>query len=418
MSEFPSPPQPRYTWPIALAIFAVATVGLNLRTVRDLDSQRPFPRETLTEHGHALVCNDTAAFSDHIEQFANRAKESPSAIFRRDVYFPVPEFDCPVSFLLPCGLLKWATDWPSVRIINLFTLVVIFLNAVAACGFLRTIGVSAPAAVAAATTYMCPNFVLYAQHMGHMNYVQLQWIAFAFWGLAATLRPGAGWRPAVGLGLAMGFQLLSSPSFSLYLAYVGLPVFVLAYWLTPSPTGRPKLIPLALRGFVAVAIALVVSAPALIPRFALMPSTHHVPGPAFTWANFSNVIDPAHPTVYVGIPLLILGLLALIWLARARTPVGFAMLATLVVAAACMLPDDTGKPFWVLREYAPLFDRMRVPTRFFPIAFLMLLGLVASAMTWAEGKRLWVGWIFATVLLTLAVSQLFISSWHCGEMLR
>src|SRR5262249_34883705 len=161
------------------------------------------------------------------------------------------------------------------------------LNGVAAYGFLRAVGAAGPLAAVAALGYMTPNFVLYSQHMGHMNYVQLQWIAFAFWGLVGVLRPAAGWWSAVGLGAAMGLQLLSPPSFSLYLAYIGLPVFAVAYLLASPAAARPGSGRLVLRGLVAVAVALAIAGPYLVARLDLMPRAHLVPGPAFTWNSFA-----------------------------------------------------------------------------------------------------------------------------------
>jgi hypothetical protein len=404
-------PRPSPTWAAALVFLAVATALLNLPTLLALDTQRIAPPAAIARHGGALVVNDTDTFIWHIDNFATRFGASPGSAFRRDVFFPFPEFDCPVSFVFAGGIFKWITGWPGIRILNIFTLVAVFLNGVAAFGFLRAIAVAGPVAAVAAVGYMVPNYVLYAQHMGHMNYVQLQWVAFAFWGLVAVMRPGAGWWSAIGLGLAMGFQLLSSPSFSLYLGYVGLPVFAAAHWLATPAQDRIGLGRLAARGLIAVAVALAVASPYLVARLDLMPAKHRVPGPAFTWSKFYELLDPAHPVLFVGTPLFVLGVLAAVWWWRHRNPVGTAMICTLVATALCMLPAIPPAPYWALREYAPLFDRMRVPTRFFPLAFLMFLGLVGAYLTArAAGGAPRAKWGYAVVLLLALLVGCWLSS--------
>ena len=406
-------PRPFSTWAAALPFFAAAAVLLTLPTVRTPDVPREAPLASVARYGGVMIANDTEAFVWHVDNFAARFAESPAAAFHREVYFPFPEFDCPVSFVFAGGLLKWATGWPGVRVVNAFTLAAVFLNGVAAFGFLRAVGAGGPVAAAAAVGYMAPNYVLYAQHMGHMNYVQLQWVAFAFWGLVAALRPGAGWASAAGLGLAMGLQLLSSPSFSLYLGYVGLPVFAAAHLLATPARDRPSFGRLAARGLVAAGVATAVAAPYLVARLGLMPATYQVPGPAFTWSGFYELLDPAHPVLFIGTPLFALGVLAVGRWWGHRTPDGTAMVVTLVATTACMLPAVFPTPFWALREYAPLFDRMRVPTRFFPLALLMLLGLVGSHLTAraaARGPRAEWGHA-AVILLALAVGGWLWSPW-------
>jgi hypothetical protein len=403
------PPYPRTAraWVCTLLFLATATLVLNLRTIIDLDAQRPAPDEAIARHPSTLDANDTFAFSYHLERSADAAG-------RGRIYFPLTEFDCPVTFLVPCGELKWVSDWPPVRLINLFTLVAVFLNGVAAFGFLRAVGAGGPVAAVAALGFMTPNFVLYSQHMGHMNYVQLQWIAFAFWALVAVLRPGSGWLPAVALGVVMGLQVLSSPSFSLYLAYVGLPVFAVTHRMASPSAARQPLGRLALRALIAVAVAVAIAAPYLIPRFDAMPDPLRMPtGRAFTWNSFAEMLDPTHPMLFLGTPLFVLGVLAVRWWWRNRTPSGTAMLVTLVAAAVCMLPAVPGTPYWVLRECAPLFDRMRVPSRFFPFVLLMVLGLVATYLSSGTGPR--GRWYSAGALLAaLTAGNWLLSPWLYG----
>ena len=407
-ADVPPPPSRNRVWGCALVAFLLFGALLHHRTLAHLDEQRPAPEESRrTPHDVTLMCNDTQAFSDFLAWFTAELRDGRATV-------PVSHFDCPVTFLAPAGALQLATDWPAVRIINLFTLAAVFLNAVAAFGFLRAVGATGPVAAAGAIGYMSPNFVLYAQHMGHMNYVQVQWVAFAFWALVEVLRPGSGWLPAVGLGLAMGLQLLSSPAFSLYLAYVGLPVFAVTYLLSARREQRPNLVRLVLQGAVAVAVALAVAYFYLAPRFGAMPEPLRVPpGRGFTWNSFAEWFDPAHPALFLGVPLFALGVLAARWWWWNKTPTGTAMVATLLVCAACMLPAIKGTPYWVLREYAPLFDRMRVPMRFFPFVLLMTLGLVATYLSACATTRRG-RWGYTALFLAALAANWLLSPWVYG----
>ena len=416
MTEPLAPPRPLRVlcvlrvWVPALVLFAAATVLLNWRTVRDLNTQRPAPEPSTLRYAGVMTANDTLAFSFHLTT-------STEAVKRGTVYFPLSDFDCPITFLVPGGLLQWATGWPPIRVINVFTLVAVFLNGVAAFGLMRSGGAAGPVAAIAAVGYMAPNFVLYSQHMGHMNYVQVQWIAFTFWGLLATVRAGAGWWPAVGLGLAMGLQLLSSPSFALYLAYVALPLFAVTHWCV-APRPRPQLLGLALRGTVAVAVALAVAGAYLFPRMGAMPGRFDVPGPSFTWNHLGELFDPAHPTLFVGVGLFALGVLAGRWCCSNRSPAVAAALVTMCVATLCMLPAISGTPYWALREYAPLFDRMRVPTRFIPIVILMLLAPISWYLTASAERRTWATWGYAALLFLALLCNWLLSSWVCGYVIE
>ena len=400
-------------WAAVALVLAVAVVALYPNAVLRPDEPATVPTDVIKRLPEQLDNGD-------LDEFCRYMNLSAEAVRHGRIYFPVSDFDCPVSFLFPAGAVRAATGWPPVRVLNYFTLVALWLGGLAAYGFVREVGAAGPVAAVAAVGLVGANYLATHHHRGHMHNVQLVWMGSAFWSLARLCRPRATWRPAAGLGLAMGGQLLSSPSYSVYLGYVGLPAFAVAWWLTRHrQTGvtRAEVTRFLLSLVGAIALSAFVASFYLVPRLSNPPVVY--PAPVFMpWVidKFIDFVEPAHPTLFVGFPLIVLGVLAVNWCVRQPRPETVAMTSTLAASAVMTLPAVPGTPYWVLYHVMPMVDHVRVPIRFFPIGLLMLLGLVAVHLTaCTDGKRPAARWLTAGGLfVALVAGNWLISPWFYG----
>lgn len=398
-------------WPAAALALAAATLALHPVAALRPDAPLPIPAEVPKRVPDVNEAGDLSQFCDHLDLAAEAAA-------RGTLYFPVSDFDCPVTFLASGGAVKAMTGWSSVRVVNLFALVSLWLGGLAAYALYREVGADGPVAAAAAAGLVGSNWLAQAHQRSHLNNVQLVWMGLAFLAVARLSRPGAGWRPLLVLGLAMGGQILSSPTYTLYLTYVGLPAFVLGWWLTrwrQAGVPRAEVGRFAGRVLAAAVLAGAVSAFYLAPRVGQLSTAYPPPflyGVVFE--KFIDLFEPAHPNLFVGLPLFVLGVLAVNWCVRQPRPGTVAMTATLAATASMTLPAVAVTPYWVLYHTMPLMDRIRNPIRFMPFVLMMLLGLVAVHLTaCTDGKRPAYRWLAAVGLLAaLAGGNWLVSPWY------
>jgi hypothetical protein len=397
-------------WAAVAAFLAAATAALHPNAVLRPDDPPAYPAE-VRRLADFFPEGDLPHFVEYLEQSAD-------ALRRGRVEFHVGEFDCPPTFLLPGAAVRVLTGWPPVRVVNAFALVGFWVGGLAAYGLFRDLGANGPTAAVAAAGLVGCNYLASAHHWGHLNNTQLAWMGFAFWATARLCRPGAGWRPAAGLGLAMGLQVLSSPSYTLYLAYAGLPAFAAGWWAVRWRRGeatRAEAGRFAAKLAAAVFLAAAVAAFYLVPRLG-NPSPSYVPpvlGPV-AFQKFVDMTDPAHPVLFIGFPLVVLGTLAVNWCCRHPRPETIALTATLGTAWAMTLPAVPGTPYWLMYHTMPLVDRVRTPVRFAPMALMMLLGLVAVYLSaWADGRRPAARWLAGGGLLAaLLGGNWLVSPWY------
>ena len=89
------------------------------------------------------------------------------------------------------------------------------------------------------------------------------------------------------------------------------------------------------------------------------------------------------------------------------------MAATLAIAVVMMVPAVPGTPYWAMYRTLPMIDHLRVPIRFFPIAQLMFLGLIAVYLTQTVSTRRGGTWSAAgVILLALLAGNVFLSPWY------
>jgi hypothetical protein len=305
--------------------------------------------------------------------------DSAIALKHGKVCFPVSDYDCPVTFLLPAGAVRLLTGLQPLVVLNLFFLVVFFLNGLAAYWFFRSVGGYEGLALLFGVFYQSTNFVFFSHHMGHMNNAQIQWIPIIFVGAIRLLAPEANLMWALLLGLTLGLQILSSPSYTVYVSCAALPIFITTYLLTARRNRALQWANcqclfrnLGIAGLVAVST----SAFYLIPRVGSMPVKYPQP----TWLPFAfhdcrQLLDPTHPLLFIGLPMFVLIILSTQWWLSNRSPLTTAIAVTMIFSLVMMLPAVPGTPYWIFYEVNPLFRHLRVPARFFPIFFLMLLAL-------------------------------------------
>lgn len=391
-----------------LVVFAISTVVFNFRTLKDLGAPRACPPQVMREHWQALHGNDTPEFLRLLEESANSLQHGR-------VYFPISDYDCPVTFLVPAGLVRLATGWEPIVILNLFFIISFFLSGLTAFWFFRTIGGQPYLSLLFAVFYQSANFAFFAHHMGHMNSAQIQWIPLIFVAVVRMLTDARA-RWVVLLGAGMGLQVLSSPSYTVYLFCAALPIFVLTYLVSRHRQSAEPLDykRLALRFSLAAGLALLISGFYLVQRMGSMP--HIYPPP--TWLPFAfhdirQLIDPTHSFLFIGLPLFVLLILSVHWWKSDREPMTTAIAFTLFAALIMMLPAVPGTPYWVLYKLNPLFHYLRVPTRFFPIFFLMLLALATLYLTKRSQfhSKAHLRWIAAVLLLSQTVFCWFSSPW-------
>jgi hypothetical protein len=396
-------------WLVAVAVCALTTVGLNWDAVAHPDRPRSAPAAAFARETLLLSFNDTEEFLFHLDQSAD-------ALRRGCVYVPVTEFDCPVSFLLPGGAVRAVTGWSGLRVMNLFALGAFFLGGLAAYGLFRELGVGPALALAAAVGYQTTNCAFYYPHMGHMNSAQLHWLPAAVWALAVTLRTGKR-LPAVTLGAVMGCQVLSSPSYTLYLTYFVLPAFAIGYWRAAGRAGRGLPIALLLRrGGLAVVVALGLAAFYLVPRLGAMPKVFPLdPENGYHVTAVRGFFDPCHPMIYLGWGLIGLGLVGLILSRTDPSPAAAGAVAGLYVVGLMILPGVVGSPLWLAYHTLPMLDRTRAPVRLGPFVLLFLLGVTALALTrLTAGRPWWVRVAGVGTLVTAVAANWFTSPWVLG----
>ncbi|HEY2785254.1 MAG TPA: hypothetical protein VGJ05_09790 [Fimbriiglobus sp.] len=401
--------RPVFGWLMAGTVCALTTVGLNWKTVTHLDRERSAPAASLARETLLLWFNDTDVFLYHLER-------STEAVRQGRVYFPVTDFDCPASFLLPGGLLQAATGWSGLRVMNAFALAAFFLCGLAAYGLFRELGADRLLALVAAVAYQTGNCEFYYPYMGHMNSTQLQWIPAAIWALAATLRTGR-WTPAGVLGLVMGVQALSSPSYTLYLAYFILTAFAIGYFLAArrAGVGQPPL-RLLFRAVLAVAVALGVAAFYLVPRLDALPHTFPLdPDNGYHVTSLHGLVDPCHPMLFFGWGILVLGIFAVGASRSDGTPATVGTRTALYAAILMILPGVVGSPYWLAYQTLPLMDRTRAPIRLAPFVLLLLLSVTALTLTrLTVGRSWWVRWAAGGTLALAVAANWAMSPWIFG----
>ncbi len=365
----PRPPGNR-AWVLAAVVLAVSTALFNAKLVSRIDQRRTAVPEVAERYSKLLAGNDTTAFLNQLER-------STGALREGKVYFPVSEFDCPVTYLLTGGATALLTGWPPLVVHNLFFLTVFFLNGLSAFALLRSLARSTPLALLGALAYQTRNYVFMCHYMGHMNNVQVQWIPLVFLALCQTARRDSGWGWPALLGVGMGLQVLSSPYYTLFLAYFALPVFTLVYWVgalrSRLATGR-DLGRFALLSVCAAALAVLVSSFYLVQRLGSPPARFSLPWYR-PWAldHYLELLDPSDPALFIGLPMFVLAVLALRWWYFHPRPLTTAVVATMMGSLLLMLPALPGTPYWAYYHVFPMIDRLRVPLRFFPIFNLMLI---------------------------------------------
>jgi hypothetical protein len=401
--------RPAFGWLVAGVVCAATTVGLNWSAITHPDRQRPAPRSSVARETLLLWFNDTDVFLYHLEQSTSAAREGR-------VYFPVTDFDCPVSFLIPGGVFRAVTDWSGLRVMNVFALGIFFACGMAAYGLLRELGASPLFALTAAVAFQTGNCEFYYPQMGHMNSTQLQWIPATVWALAATLRTGRR-GPAVVLGLVMGMQVLSSPSYSLYLAYFVLPAFAFGYWNAGRRAGDKWPIALHLRrAALAVAVAFGLAAFYLLPRFTALPHTFPLdPDNGYHVTSLRGLIDPRHPMLFFGWGVIGLGAVSLVLSRLDRSPATVGIVTAFYAALVMILPGVVGSPYWLAYHTLPLMDRTRAPIRLAPFVLLFLLAIIALALTrLTAGRPVWVRATAAGSFMLAVAANWFTSPWIFG----
>ena len=159
----------RYCRVLAVLITLVAgTVVAHWRTATHLDTPKIAPAQAWSRYSTTVRWDDNEEFASVLEQSAESLRSGKLLV-------PISDFDCPLSFLLPGGLVILATDWPPMRVMNLFGATATFLSGVAAFALFRRLGAAVAPACVTALGYQTMNFVCFSQQQGHMNYVQLMW---------------------------------------------------------------------------------------------------------------------------------------------------------------------------------------------------------------------------------------------------
>ncbi len=391
------------TWVLAVFVLAITTWLFNTRVVAHLDRPRSVAPSVEKRYDKLLYQNDT-------DNFLRYQETSAEALRQGKLYVPLGDFDCPVTYLMPTGAASGFTRMSPLVAHNLFFLFVCFLNGLTAYAFLRSLGCATPWALMGAVTYQGSNYVLMCHFMGHMNNVQVQWIPLIFLGVAESMRPGARWGWSLLLGAALALQVLSSPYYTLYLGFVTLPVFVLVYIVSDlrysERTGWDLLGSIARLGL-AACFAVLLSSFYLLGRLG-SPSRTFVPprGRQYSFDHYLEWLEPSDPALFIGLPTLVIAVLALRWWYLNRRPITTAMVATGVSALLMMFPALPGTPYWLFHRYVPFFNRMRVPLRFFPIFFLMLIALDMVYLSEVY-RRLSRGHRLALLLVALAAFLAF-----------
>jgi uncharacterized Zn-finger protein len=280
---------------LLIACFTATAVALNFPVLGAVSAPRPVPEIVKERYPHHVNFNDTEIYCEMMETSAAEFAASR-------VYLPVSDYDCTITYLFPCGVVRYYTGWPPVAILNGFALVHVTLTGLFAFALLRRVGVSTAFALPLATALQSSNYLAYLHHMGHMTQVQIGWLAASFCAAAALCQHPRSWRWAAALGLAMGGNTLASASYTLYAAFTGLPVFCVAYWLTarraglvsPGDFGR-----FVGRGVFAAVVAAAVASFYLIPRFGHPPQVYPPPlARHFTLRHFGDLLESGHPTLF------------------------------------------------------------------------------------------------------------------------
>jgi hypothetical protein len=368
-------PQPlgNRAWVLAAVVLAASTALFNAKFVSRLDQRRTVNPEVAERYSKFVVGNDTTGFLNQLERSAGALREGK-------VYFPVSDYDCPITYLLVAGATVLLTGWPPLVVHNLFFLTVFFLNGLSAFALLRSLARSTPPALLGALVYQSCNYAFMCHCLGHMHNAQMQWIPLVFLALCRMARRDSGWGWPALLGIGMGLQVLSSPYYTLYLAYIALPIFTLVYWVgalrSRLATDR-DLARFALRTVCAMALAALVSGFYLVPRLGSPPSRYLLPWyRPYALDHYLELLDPSDPALFIGLPMFVLTVLALRWWYFRPRPLTTAVVVTMVGSLLMMLPALPGTPYWVYYHVFPMIDRLRVPLRFFPIFNLMLITLI------------------------------------------
>ena len=167
----------------------------------------------------------------------------------------------------PASILQYVT--PTYRGVGLKLVLTIFLAGVFMAFYLRSLGLGARAVAFGALCYMlCPIFVSYifAGQDGKMYVVSLTPLVLGF--LERAMRTG-GWREFVGLGVSIGFTILSAQIQMAYHAMWYVAVFFCVRLVLGAAGGGPRPAPVrAIPGFlVAIALGLMIASIQLLPAY-------------------------------------------------------------------------------------------------------------------------------------------------------
>ncbi len=377
--------------------------------------KRTIDKDTYEMYEGRLMWDDTA-------QYTKALDDARDGIRRGEKFYSVNEFDLPISYLAVCGSAMVVTGCDAMTALNLFFVGIFFLNGLAAYCFLRVYLNNVFFSLVGGIIYQTANYVFAQHYLGHMNQVQVCYIPLAFLCVYQLAVGRASFVWSVGLGVVMAVQILSSPYYTLFLGTVALPVFLVSLYITHIRATLPvtPFLKLVVHGVIAVGVALGLSAFYLIERLqaeAEIFDLSWVQASGFTLDNPIEFVTPTHGFLYVGFPLLGLAVLAMRWVFTNPGPKWTTVAITAFVSMVMMIPAFTGTPYWCFYQVVPMADRLRVPERFFPIFFLMLLALVFGYLDHElRGRKWWLKTSVVTLFLASVVVLNFVySPWVFGE---
>lgn len=305
---------------------------------------------------------------------------------------------------------------------NLYFILTIFLSGLTMFFLAKELFSDEMSALLSGFLYMSSNYLFQQYVWGHTNIMQIQWLPLIFLFLQRILEK-RDYQNIVLLGLVLALQVYSSSQYTVYLSLV-IPIYLLFQHLFVNKKlfcqkGLKK------RLLMALFVAFCLSFPFLIKRSRIIPTLRTIQEnlkPSWRLVSFNQLVDSDADLnlglIQVG---LVLAAIVIIFLKRRdkkyRRFFPFAIFLPLFILLM-LGPVSSWAPYYWLIKLWPLFDRFRVPKRFFP--FALLCTSLLSPLSFYFFKKINISFLWRFFLLVLVITlivftQLFKSSWLSGH---
>lgn len=310
-------------------------------------------------------------------QFIQQAKVASEKIMRLEKFYPIVFFQSSITYLLSTGILI-SLGINNIMAHNIFFIFILFLIFLSYYVFLKSLNYSIGLSLLGAVIFFSCNYIHFEFAIGHMNYVQVQWLPLLFL-LTKKIYETTNKKTIWGLFiLVLVMQFFSAGQYMLF-ASILIPVYLtllILFDFKKENKNIKKTIFFVVSGFIVVGFAvsfwLIESTKGSTQIFSLGLCQSSM----FTLSNFFELIDKNNQQCYLGLIVFTLFIIAGIEIIIKKIKNQYVNVIMAIFTILLCIPPYPGTPYFFLYHFWPGMKHVRVPERFFPFAFIFFVLVV------------------------------------------